>query len=92
MDVDQLREAVARLERACIAGMDEEFRDDVIPLLAHITKQDAENAELRDALQWYAEQVAGCRKIGSIGEPFRHSLDADGGERAINALAHKAVE
>lgn len=38
------------------------------------------------ALEWYAEQVAGCRKIGSLGAPFQHALDADGGKRAHAAL------
>ena len=42
---------------------------------------------LREALAWYAENVAGCRKIGSIGEPFRNALDRDGGKRANDALA-----
>jgi hypothetical protein len=46
-----------------------------------------DNAELVGALAWYAEQVAGCRKLGSIGDPFRHALDRDGGERARTALA-----
>ena len=41
---------------------------------------------LAEALQWYAEQAEGCRKIGSIGEPFRKELDRDGGKRARAAL------
>lgn len=40
----------------------------------------------REALQWYAEQVAGCRKITSEGDAARHALDADGGKRAQAAL------
>lgn len=47
---------------------------------------------MREALEWYAEQVAGCRKIGSVGEPARHALDRDGGERARNALALLATD
>lgn len=44
-------------------------------------------ARVREALEWYAEQVAGCRKIGNIGDPARHELDRDGGKRAREALA-----
>lgn len=42
---------------------------------------------VREALEWYAEQVAGCRKLGRIGDPFRQALDKDGGKRATSALA-----
>lgn len=45
-----------------------------------------ENKRLQTALRWYAEQVEGCRKLGSIGEPFRNALDKDGGARARAAL------
>ncbi len=41
----------------------------------------------REALAWYAEHVAGCRKLGSIGDPHRQLLDNDGGARARAALA-----
>lgn len=44
-----------------------------------------------EALKWYAEQVEGCRKLGSIGEPFRNALDADGGKRALAALRSSAT-
>jgi hypothetical protein len=40
-----------------------------------------------EALRWYAEQVAGCRKLGSAGDAARSSLDADGGKRALAAIA-----
>ncbi len=43
--------------------------------------------EAREALTWYAEQTDGCRKLGSIGEPYRNALDHDGGKRAKAALA-----
>lgn len=50
--------------------------------------------ELRDAaeqmaaaLTWYATQVAGCRKVTVEGDKARHALDADGGRRAVAALA-----
>lgn len=46
----------------------------------------AGHAMLVKALEWYAEQVAGCRKLGHIGDPSRHALDADGGKRAREAL------
>lgn len=55
-------------------------------LAAALRQTLARNAELEAALRWYAEQVAGCRKIGSAGDPFRHALDADGGHRARAAL------
>lgn len=43
--------------------------------------------EVLDALKWYAEQAAGCRKLGRTGDAFRHALDHDGGNRATIALA-----
>ncbi len=49
--------------------------------------RDASVRELVEALEWYAEQAAGCRKLGHIGDPYRHALDADGGKRAREALA-----
>lgn len=45
---------------------------------------------MRAALEWYAEQVAGCRKLGSAGDSFRQALDRDGGKRATAALAEVA--
>lgn len=44
------------------------------------------NQRMREALDWYAEQGAGCRKITSEGEKARFALDKDGGERARRAL------
>lgn len=41
----------------------------------------------REALQWYAEQVEGCRKLGRVGDHYRQALDRDGGERARIALS-----
>lgn len=46
----------------------------------------AENEKMREALEWYAEQVAWLRKLGVIGDPSRHALDADGGKRARTSL------
>jgi hypothetical protein len=46
---------------------------------------------LREALEWYAEQAEGCRKIGSIGDPSRQALDDDGGKRARAALARRPL-
>jgi len=151
----KISDAIKRLERACISGMDEEFRDYVqavlnhlaadavpvawmthhdepslhptfseavaycddderpIPLYTHpqpaapnevsgnsgelsvdvyeargqIEFLDQQNHSLRRALSWYEEQVSLCRKVGSLGEPGRHALDRDGGERARAALA-----
>ena len=47
--------------------------------------------ELREALQWYAEHVANCRKITSEGDKARHALDADGGKRALAAIRSLGV-
>jgi predicted nucleic acid-binding Zn-ribbon protein len=44
-------------------------------------------AALREALEWYRDRAAGCRKITSEGNTARHELDADGGARARAALA-----
>lgn len=41
----------------------------------------------RTALEWYAEHVAGCRKISRDGDVSRAALDADGGQRARDTLA-----
>lgn len=41
----------------------------------------------RAALEWYAEQAAGCRKLGAAGDRAREALDKDGGQRARAALA-----
>lgn len=39
------------------------------------------------ALQWYAAQVADCRKHGREGDVARAKLDRDGGYMARQALA-----
>lgn len=54
--------------------------------VARIEELERQNKDLREALAWYAEQSAGCRKIGAVGDPFRRALDADGGKRALAAL------
>lgn len=54
---------------------------------AAILKLLAINAELVDALNWYAEQARLCRLIHSEGDSGRKALDADGGQRARAALA-----
>ncbi len=59
-------------------------------LAAALTQpRDSEAEQMREALEWYAERVQNCRKIGSIpeGVEARAELSADGGERAIRALA-----
>lgn len=48
-------------------------------------QQRAGDAE--EALTWYAEQVAGCRKLGPDGDAARNALDRDGGQRARAALS-----
>ena len=47
----------------------------------------AECDALAKALEWYSEQVLGCRKTTSEGEQYRTALDRDGGARARAALA-----
>lgn len=49
----------------------------------------AENDRLREALRWYEEKVAECRKIGSLGDNARQALDRDGGFRARDALSQQ---
>lgn len=39
-----------------------------------------------EALAWYAQQVANCRKLTPEGEEARAALDRDGGKRAMDAL------
>ena len=50
----------------------------------------ADNERLREALRWYEEKVAECRKIGSLGDNARQALDRDGGFRARDALSQQA--
>ena len=40
----------------------------------------------REALEWYGEQTRLCRLIHSGGDPGRHALSADGGNRAAAAI------
>lgn len=42
---------------------------------------------LVEALEWYAEHAAGCRKISSEGDKYRGALDRDGGSIAETALS-----
>lgn len=44
---------------------------------------------VRDALDWYAQQVGNCRRFGTAGDAARADLDADGGRRARAALAQQ---
>lgn len=48
-------------------------------------------ADERAVLEWYAEHVAGCRKLGPDGDASRQALDKDGGERARSVLASAPV-
>jgi hypothetical protein len=49
-------------------------------------KAESRVAELKSALEWYAEHVAGCRKLGRDGDIARGKLDRDGGTKAREAL------
>lgn len=42
---------------------------------------------LVEALEWYEQKAAGCRKLTSEGDECRQTLDSDGGKRAQTALA-----
>lgn len=59
----------------------------LIILSAALARQEALLADAREGLSWYQEQVAGCRKLGHIGDPARHALNDDGGRRAAALLA-----
>ena len=48
---------------------------------------EAENAKLREALEWYGGQARLCRLIHSEGDAGRNSLAADGGKRTRAALS-----
>jgi hypothetical protein len=43
--------------------------------------------DLYEALEWYAEQAEGCRRLTPAGDTARRALDRDGGKRARAALA-----
>lgn len=64
----------------------EAYADDLRAFIARLRAAEAERDKLREALAWYAEMAAGCRKLGSLGNPARHALDADGGKCARDAL------
>jgi len=70
-----------------ISELAAELADVVHPPVPREAELAAENAKLRVALEWYADQVEDCRKRGSIGVPARARLDSDCGKRARDALA-----
>jgi hypothetical protein len=53
-------------------------------LIAELRQLRAERDRLREALEWYEEQVQNCRKL--TGHDARSALDRDGGKRARAAL------
>jgi len=73
LGLDGTEEALAEITR-----LTAEVEQNAIDLEEY--RRDVER--LRAALKWYAEQAEGCRRLGRFGDPFRHALDADGGERA----------
>lgn len=75
------------LQQAGPAELSEQQGVDEHEARGQIEFLDQQNHSLRRALSWYEEQVSLCRKVGSLGEPGRHALDRDGGERARAALA-----
>lgn len=64
---------------------------DKTALLSKLRAEGVQAGDERAALAWYAEQVAGCRKIGADGDAARQALDKDGGRRARAALASTPV-
>ncbi len=56
-------------------------------MAAEIARQREVIAGLREALEWYEDSSAGCRKIGHAGDYYRIALDRDGGNRARAALS-----
>jgi len=62
--------------------------DEVIDALrAQLAELQAQVQTARDALEWYAEQGADCRKIGARGDVARAKLDRDGGHKARVTIA-----
>jgi hypothetical protein len=59
----------------------------VLNLARQLAEASERERKLREALEWYRDKVADCRKIGTAGEPARNALDADGGKRARAALS-----
>jgi hypothetical protein len=51
-----------------------------------VEKAEPRVGALESALEWYAEHVAGCRKLGRDGDIARGKLDRDGGTKALEAL------
>lgn len=60
-------------------------------VLSKLRAEGVQAGDEREALAWYAEQVAGCRKMGADGDAARQALDKDGGERARAVLASAPV-
>ena len=56
-------------------------------LRAQLAELQAQVQTARDALEWYAEQGADCRKIGARGDVARAKLDRDGGHKARVTIA-----
>jgi len=76
---------VERLRNECsyeFMGTEKQVRVDD-PLCAEAA--DCIEAQAK-GLEWYAEQVANCRKVTSEGDAARQELDRDGGKRAIAAM------
>jgi hypothetical protein len=61
-------------------------------ILDYARKLEAENKQLRDALQWYANTVENCNRHGEEGDVARDMLAKDAGKRADNALQEAGDE
>jgi peptidoglycan hydrolase CwlO-like protein len=59
---------------------------------AEIERKDKLIEQMREALQWYKEQVSSCNRNGDVGELARDRLAKDVGKRAEAALAAERGE
>mgnify|MGYP000362648146 CR=1 FL=1 len=75
-----------------VASENEEFLGDIARANTERDAALAENASLREALEWYGEQARLARLIHSEGDIGRHALAADGGKRAISALFPESLQ
>lgn len=91
IDRDAAKEVALRISEEMFSHPDDQTERDIAygAAFAGIIEVARNHGQtgIREALAWYAEQVAGCRKVGSLGRPYQERLDADGGKRARDAIA-----
>lgn len=86
-EIEALRAEVGLLRHGNVA-----YSQQVADLIGRAGLAEARAERLAEALRWYAEQAAGCRKLGRDGDAARAALDADGGGRARAALHPTAAK